>query len=151
MLVSFSIVLVILKKFAWQPILKVIKDREDSIQHSLDAAKRVKEEMAQLQQDNERILAEARKEREGILKEARDAKARILAEAKEKATEESHKLLESARSLIASEKAAAVKEIRNQVVSLSVEIAQKVLQEQLKGSSAQQQLAEKFVKDLPLN
>lgn len=147
MLISFSIVLFLLKKYAWKPILKSLKEREESISEALGAAKRAKEEMAALKSDNERILAEARNERDKILKEARDAKDSIINEAKTKATEEADRLLKIAREGIQNEKMAAITELKNQVASLSLEIAEKILKEELSTDEKQRGLVNAYLKE----
>jgi F-type H+-transporting ATPase subunit b len=151
MLLMFIIVLIILKKFAWQPILKALRNREQSIEESLRSADRAKKEMEKLQADNEKIMAEARRERDKMLKETKQTGEQILNEAKSKASEESKKIIQSARIQIENEKDAAIADIRNQVAELSVDIAEKILQEKLKDDKAQQELMEKLLKDIKLN
>ena len=123
MVVSFSIILFLLRKFAWKPILGMIKEREESIENALAAAEKAKEEMKELQSSNERILAEARSERDAMLKDARDIREKMISEAKGIASKESERLLQSARENIQNEKMAAVTELKNQVAVLSIEIA----------------------------
>ena len=145
MLVSFSIVLFLLKKFAWKPILKSLKEREQSITEALSSAKRAKEEMTALHAENEKILAQARVEREAILKEARDAKDSIIVEARSKATTEANRLLQIARDNIQNEKMAAITELKNQVATLSIDIAEKILKEELSSPEKQKQLVQSFL------
>jgi F-type H+-transporting ATPase subunit b len=151
MLLSFSIVLFILKKFAWKPILKMIKDREESIDSALKMADKAKEEMTKLQSDNERIIAEARKERDNLLKEAREIKEKIIADAKNQAGVEANKLIENAKTSIHSEKMAALSEIKNQIAFLSVDIAEKILKKELSSDSRQKEYIESLIKDVNLN
>lgn len=151
MLLSFSIVLFILKRYAWKPILKMIKEREDSIDGALKMADKAKEEMAKLQSDNEKILAEARKERDALLKDAREMKDKIIADAKNQASIEANKLVESAKSSINTEKLAALTEIKNQIAFLSVDIAEKILQKELSSELRQKEYIENLVKDINLN
>jgi len=151
MLLSFSIVFIILKKFAWKPILKMIKEREESIDGALKMADKAKEEMAKLQSDNERILAEARKERDNLLKDAREVKEKIIAEAKTQAGVEANKLIENAKAAIHGEKIAALSEIKNQIAYLSVDIAEKILQKELSSDLRQKEYIESLVKDINLN
>lgn len=151
MLLSFGIVLLILAKYAWKPILSALKEREDSIEGSLRSAERAKEEMAELQADNERILQEARKEREAMLKEAKEMGSKLVSEAKQKATLEADKVIESARLNIESEKSAALGEIKAQVANLSVEIAEKILRQQFADDQKQKDYFKKLMDEVKLN
>lgn len=151
MLLMFIIVLLILKKFAWKPILSALRNREQSIEESLRSADKAKKEMEKLKADNEKVLAEARKERDEMLKETKKTSEEILSAAKDKATEESKKIIKSARLQIEHEKEAAISDIRNQVAGLSVEIAEKILQEKLKDDKTQQELMEKLLKEIKVN
>lgn len=151
MIVSFSIIFLILKKFAWKPILTMLKEREDSIQNALDAAKKAKEEMAALQASNEKIVNEAKIERDKLLKEAREMKDAIINEAKAKANKEADKLVASARENIQNEKMAAITELKNQVATLSIEIAEKILKEELSSQDKQKALVKAFLEDTNLN
>ena len=150
-LVAFLTVLFLLKKFAWKPILKSLKEREDSIQNAIDEAKRTKEEMASLKAGNEKILLEARAERDNIMKEAREAKDTIIAEAKTKASKEGERLIAIAREAINNEKMAAITELKNQVATLSIEIAEKILKEELSSVDKQKQLVKALLDDVNLN
>jgi len=151
MLLMFIIVLGILKKFAWQPILNALKNRENSIEEALRSADKAKEEMERLQADNEKIMSEARKERDKLLKEAKKTTEQMVNVAKDKAIDESKKIIQSARAQIKNEKDAAIAGIRNQVAEISVEIAEKILQEKLGDDKAQQELMEKLLKDIKMN
>ena len=151
MLLMFIILLVILKKFAWKPILNALDNREKSIENSLRSADRAREEMEQLKADNEKIMAEARLERDNMLKETKQTSDKILSQAREKASEEARLLIEATRELIENEKSSAVDEIRRQVAELSVDIAEKILREKLKDDRQQQVLVEKLMKDIKLN
>lgn len=145
MLVSFSLILVLLKKYAWKPILNSLKEREDSIEEALNSARKAKDEMANLKADNEKLLAQARIERDAILKEAREAKDSIINEAHLKATQEADRLLTIAREGIQNEKMAAITELKNQVAILSLEIAEKLLKEELSNPEKQKQLVNAFL------
>ena len=147
----FLIFFFILAKFAWKPILSMVKEREETIQNSLDAAAKAREDMVKLQGDNEVILRQAREEREGILKEARDIRDKIMSEAKDKATVEAEKLINKAKNDIEIEKNKALSEINDQVVSLSVAIASKLIGEQLSKGIEQQKLVDKYLKDINVN
>ncbi len=151
MAVSFSIILFLLKKFAWKPILGMIKEREESIENALAAAEKAKEEMKALQSNNERILAEARVERDTLLKEAREMKDKMIAEAKTTATKEGERLLAIARENIQNEKMAAITELKNQVATLSIEIAEKILKSELSSDEKQKTLVNTLLKDVNLN
>ena len=147
----FIIVLIILKKFAWKPILNALDNREKSIEDSLRSAERAREEMEQLKEDNKKIMAEARLERDNMLKDTKKTSNKILSEAKEKANEEAKLLIEATRELIENEKTSAVDEIRRQVAVLSVDIAEKILREKLKDDKQQKELVDKLMKDIKLN
>jgi F-type H+-transporting ATPase subunit b len=151
MLVSFGIIFWILAKFAWKPILKMLKEREDSITEALSLAEKAKKEMALLQSNNEKLLQEARAQREIMLKEARDIKEQIIGEAKGAAQKEADKVMKSARENIQSEKNAAIAEMKNQVASLSIEIAEKILKEELSSSEKQKTLVKTLLNDVNLN
>jgi F-type H+-transporting ATPase subunit b len=151
MLLMFIFVLVILKKFAWKPILNALENREKSIEDSLRSADRAREEMKQLKEDNEKIMAEARLERDSMLRDTKQTSERILSEAREKASEEARLLIEATREFIENEKTSAVDEIRKQVAELSVDIAEKILREKLKDDKQQKELVKKYMKDIKLN
>jgi F-type H+-transporting ATPase subunit b len=147
----FILFFLILSKFAWKPILKAVKAREEMIRGSLESAERAREEMLKLQNDNEAILKKAREEREVILKEGRDVRDKLISEAKGKAAEEAEKLIEKARIGIESEKQKALSEIHEQVTNLSVEIASKLLGEQLRQTGEQSKLIDNYLKEINLN
>jgi len=147
----FSIFFYILAKFAWKPILGALKQRDDMIKGSLEAAEKARKEMLQLQSDNEAILRKAREEREDILREARDVRDKLIGEAKGKATQEAAKIVETAKAGIEREKNKALAEIHDQLATLSVEIASKLLGEQLSKTGEQQKLIKKYLDDINLN
>jgi len=151
MFLAFAILLFILKKFAWKPILDALKERESSISDALRSADRAKEEMAELKADNERILQEARKEREEMLVEAKDLSSKIVSDAKQKATLEADKVIEAARRNIEGEKIAALSEIKVLVANLSVEIAEKVLRQQFADDQKQKDYFKKLMDEVKLN
>lgn len=151
MIISFSIILFILKKFAWPVILKALDEREQSIAAALNSALAAKEEMANLKADNEKLLLEARNQRDIILKEAREVKDVIINEAKAKATEEADRLRRIAREDIQNEKKAAITDIKNQVAELSVQIAEKIIRQQLVSDDKQKTLVAEFLKDVSIN
>ena len=148
---SFLILLFILGKFAWKPILNSVNEREGSIKKALAEAEEARKEMQNLQADNERILKEARAERESMLKDARDMKNKIVSDAKEAAQVEADKMIKQAQATIESEKKAAVADIKSQVADLSVEIAEKVIKEQLSNKDKQLKLVDDMLGDIKLN
>jgi F-type H+-transporting ATPase subunit b len=147
----FILFLLILTKFAWKPILSAVKARDEMIKGSLESAAKAREEMLKLQSDNEAILRKAREERENILKEARDVRDKLISEAKGKATEEAEKLIAKARAGIENEKLKAISEIHDQVATLSVEIASKLLGEKLKQTGEQEKLIDSYLKEVDFN
>jgi F-type H+-transporting ATPase subunit b len=151
MTLTFVIVFWVLKKFAWKPILGALKEREKSIQDALDAADRAKKEMELLQSNNEKILMEARAERDSLLKEARETKDSIINEAKGKAQKEATKLIQDAREAIQNEKSAALAELKSQVATLSIEIAEKILKSELSSDEKQKSLVNNMLKEVSLN
>jgi F-type H+-transporting ATPase subunit b len=150
MLIIFGIVLFILKKFAWVPILKALKDREQSISDALNSAEKARKDVAGLKASNDQIIVEARREKDLILKEAREIKDKIVAEAKLLANIETQKGIENARQQIIAEKTAAINDIKEQVAELSVMIAEKVIKKQLENPKDQEILVADLLKDLKL-
>ena len=144
----FLLFFLILTKFAWKPILAAVKARDEVIKGSLESAAKAREDMLKIQSDNEAILRKAREERENILKEAREVRDRLISDAKGKATEEAEKLIEKARAGIENEKLIALTEIREQVATLSVDIASKLLGEKLKQSGEQSKLIDSYLNEI---
>jgi len=144
----FSLFFFILSKFAWKPILNAVKARDEMIKGSLAAAEKAREDMMRLQSDNEAILKKAREEREVILKDAREVRDKLISEAKGKASEEAEKIVEKARIGIEAEKRKALSEIHEQVANLSVDIASKLLGEQLKKTGEQEKLIDNYLKEI---
>jgi F-type H+-transporting ATPase subunit b len=151
MSLTFLTVLFLLSKFAWKPILKMIKDREESIEGALQSAEKAKQEMVRLQSNNESLLREAQLEREAMLKAARDAKDAMINDAKATAKAEADRMISLAREAINNEKQAAVTELKNQVAQLSLQVAEKLIREQLSSDEKQKELANKLVAELKLN
>ena len=147
----FGLLLFLLWKFAWKPILNAVNDREDGIKDALAAAENAKKEMQNVTADSEKLLKEARAEREGMLKEAREIKDKLIAESKELAKIEGDKMIKQAQASIESEKKAAVADIKNQVAELSVDIAEKVIREQLANKDKQLKLVDDMLGDIKLN
>jgi len=150
MLIIFGIVMFILKKFAWVPILKALKDREKSISDALNSSEKARKEVAGLKASNDQIIVEARKEKDIILKEARDIKDKIVADAKNQANAEAQKSIDYAKQQINAEKMAAINDIKKQVAELSVMIAEKVIRKQLDNPKDQEVLVQDMLKDLKL-
>ncbi len=149
--ITFLILLFILKKFAWKPILGAVSSREESIKDALAAAEAARREMENLQADNERILQEARAERELMMKEARDIKVKMIADAREEAKSTAEKMILQAQEAIQSEKKAAVAELKSQVATLSLEIAEKVVKQQLSNKDQQEKLVQDMLGNATLN
>jgi len=151
MTVTFGLVLFVLTKFAWKPILKALKERESSIENALNSAEKAKLEIQKSQAENQRILEEARVERDKVLKDAQTTANSIINQAKEKAGDEAAKQLENARLSIQSEKNAALTEIRNLVGTLSVDIAEKIVKKELQSDSSNQALIQQYLNEAKLN
>ena len=149
--VVFVLLLVLLKKFAWKPILDAVDERNESIDNALKAADKAKEEMASLNADNARILIEAKKERDALLKEAREMKINIITEAKEKATSEADKIIISAKDQINNDKMKAITELKNQVAELSIEMTEKILKSELSDAVKQKELVSSALQQNQLN
>lgn len=150
-LVGFLVLLFILRKFAWKPILGALNERETSIENALTAAEKAKAEMAQLKSENEQLLADARKERETMLRDATTAANKIREEAREQASEESARIVADAQASIEVQKQAALAEIKHQVADLSLVIAEKILREKLADSEKQKDYVARLVNDLNEN
>ena len=129
--VLMLVVIFLMIKFAWKPILSALEERESGIQDALNAAQKAKEQVEAMNSDNDRLLKEARAEREEMLKEARAIKDKIIADAEEMAQAESQKIIDKAKSTIESEKKAALEDIKTEVAKLSIAVAEKLLQDEL--------------------
>lgn len=147
----FVVFFLLMRKFAWKPILGAVKGREDSINNALLAAENAKKDMLNLKSDNEKLLAEARAERDLMMKEAREIKEKMIADAKSEAQVQGAAMIESAKATIETEKNAAMAELKNQVSSLSLEIAETLLKGELSNKEAQTKLVEKMLGDAKLN
>lgn len=150
-LVTFLIVLFLLTKFAWKPIMSALRERETSIENALSAAEKAKLEMQGLKAENEKLLAEARLERDKILKEASDAGNALVENARNKANEEGSRMIAQAREAIENEKRAAITEVKNMAAALSVDIAERILRKELNDPQAQQALAQDYIREVTLN
>ena len=149
--ILFILLILLLKKFAWKPILNAVNEREEGIKNALAEADKARQEMQNINADNERILKEARTERDGMLKEAREIKNNLIEEAKEEAKTQGNKLIEQAKTSIQSEKLAAIADLKNQVAELSMNIAEKVVKDELSNKDKQLKLVEQMLKDAKLN
>ncbi len=143
--------ILLLRKFAWKPILEAINNREEGIKNALESAEAAKKEMQNLQADNERILNEARAERDSMLKEARELKESMITDAKAEAQAEADKIVAQAQATIESEKKAAITELKNQVAGISVEIAEKMVRKELADKDKQLELVDSMLGDVTLN
>ena len=148
---AFLIVWVGLGKFAWPAILETIKEREENIANALKSAESAKEEMAQLQSENEAILKKAREERDSMLKDAKDIREKMIANAETDAKAKAEKLVAEAHAGIEAQKTAAMAEIKSHVATLSIEIAEKVLKAELADDKKQKQLVDTLLDDIKLN
>ena len=149
--VIFVGLILLLKKFAWKPILDAVNEREEGIKNALASAEAARNEMQNLTASNERILHEARVERDGMLKEAREIREKMIADSKVEAQVEGARMIEQAKVAIEREKNAAMNELKLQVSALSLSIAEKVLKDELSNKEAQTKLVEKMLGDVKLN
>jgi len=149
--ITFLILLFILRKYAWKPILKAVTDRETSIESALLKAEAVREEMSRLTSENEALLRQARAERDAILADATKVKNQIISEAKDSAQKEGAKMLDKARMEINNQKLIAIADVKNQVASLSLEIAEKVLRKQFEDQKKQDELVKELLKEVKLS
>jgi len=147
----FLILVFLLAKFAWKPILNMVEERTKNIEDALNSAENAKKEMAGLKAENEQIMKEARAERDKIVREAREMKDKIIEESKETAKAEADKILAQARKLIDDEKRAAMNELKDQVASLSIEIAEKILTKELSDKKKQAELIDDILNQSNLN
>jgi F-type H+-transporting ATPase subunit b len=149
--IAFVVVLFLLKKFAWKPILKSLNERESNIANSIAAAEKVRAEMAQMKSENEALLAKAREERGQMLKEARETKDKIINEAKDQAKVEANKILVEAQAAIETQKMAAITDVKNQVGKLVIEVSEKVLRKELGNKESQEAHIKGLVDEVKLN
>lgn len=150
-LLAFLIVFLILKKFAWKPILKTLTEREAGIADSIASAERVRKEMSQMQAENEKIMQEARAERSAMLKEAKDEQERIIADAKEKTKAITDKMMADAQQQIQQQKMAALTEVKNEIGKLAIEVAEKILRKQLASEDAQAEYNKMLAEGIKMN
>ncbi len=151
MMVAFLGIMFILGKYAWKPILSALKEREVSIHEALSSAEKARKEMEKLHFNNEKLLQEAKNERDAILGEARKIRETIIEESKVKANEEANRIVNSAKESIQYEKMAAMTELKDQVASLSLEVAKKVLKRELSDPAKQEAFVKELMKDITFN
>ena len=149
--VILLVLLFLLAKFAWKPILSSLDEREEGIQNALDQAENARKEMQNLQADNEKMIKEARAERDAMMKDAREIKENIIAEAKEEAQEQTSIMIENAKATIKQEQQAAIAELKKNVANLSIDIAQELVRKELASSDEQLKLVEGMLKEVTLN
>lgn len=149
--VVFILLVVFLAKFAWKPILSSLKEREESIQQALDSAVKAKEEMAKLTAGNEELLKQAKLERDKIIRDARDAANRLIDVAQTEAKKSADRLIEDAKAVINTEKAAALRDVKAQVALFSLQIAEKLIKKNLSSDQAQKDLVSEYLKETKLN
>ncbi|PID69191.1 MAG: ATP synthase F0 subunit B [Flavobacteriales bacterium] len=149
--ITFLLLLFILRKFAWKPILGAVSEREDTIKNALLEAEKARQEMADLKADNEKILKEARIERDTLLKEARHLKDKMITEAKEEAKEQADKIITQAKVSIENEKQAAMTDLKNQIGELSINIAEKIVKQEFSSEDKQLKLVDDLLNDVKLD
>ena len=149
--ILFILLILLLRKFAWKPILNAVNEREDGIKDALAEADKARQEMLNIKSDNDKILKEARAERDALLKDAREIKENMIAEAKKEAQAIADKSIEQTKIALENEKAAAMTDIKNQMGELSVSIAEKVVKGELADKDKQLQLIEQLLNDVTLN
>jgi F-type H+-transporting ATPase subunit b len=151
MTLAFLFLVFVLGKYAWKPILQMLKERETSIHEALNAANKAREEMKQLQFSNEQLLQEAKNERDAILNEARKIKEKLIEEARIKAGEEASRIVEGARASIQNEKMAAMTELKNQIAENSLTLAKFILKRELSDPKKQEEYVQELLKEVKFN
>ncbi len=144
--IIFLVLLFLLRKYAWKPILSAVEDRNNSIDEALNAAENAKKEMAELSANNEKIISDARIERDGIIKEAREIKEKTINSAKEKASKEAEKIIQSAKEQINNEKMKAMTELKNEVADIAITMAEKIIASELKDADKQKDIISEALK-----
>lgn len=145
------VLIILLRKYAWKPILKSLNEREEGIQEALESAEEAKKEMQNLKADNEKMKQEARHERDVMLKEAQQMKKQMIADAEEEADKKADQIIKKAQTAIQNEKNTAIDDLKNQVAQYSLEIAEKVLKQELKDKKAQNKLVNRELENIKLN
>ncbi len=151
MTISFSVVLYLLLKFAWRPIMGALKSREEFIEKSLQAAELARQEIIDLTVDNQKLINDAKIERDKILRDAREAKETIISDARTRASVEADRLIEIAKEAIENQKMAAITELQNSVAAMSIEIAEKILRNELKDDDKQKAFMNSLLNEISAN
>ncbi|MGE5383337.1 MAG: F0F1 ATP synthase subunit B [Omnitrophica WOR_2 bacterium] len=151
MTVAFGLLLWILGKFVWPPVMRALNEREEAIEQSLHQAEVARKEMENLQFTNEKLLKEAKEERDALMRDARKVREKLIDEARDKATIEAERIMESARERIQNEKMAAITDLKNQVANLSVEIAEKLIETELSDPAKNRAFVEKSLSTIKFN
>jgi F-type H+-transporting ATPase subunit b len=149
--IAFLILLIVLGKFAWKPMLKAIAERESGIEEALLRADKMKAEIAAMQNENEALLAKAREERAGMIKDAKETADKMVSDAKDKAKQEYERIISDAQVAITQQKNAALTEVKNQVGSLVVEVAEKILRKELSNKAEQESYIKQIAEGVKLN
>ncbi len=149
--IVFLLLFFLLAKLAWKPILNSLNDREKSIQEALDTAEKARQEISRLKSDNEQLLQQAREERDRMLRDAREAVSKMREEGEAMAKKSADKIIDDARAAIGIEKSAALRDIKEQVASFSIDIAEKLLRDKLTDDKSQRDLVERYLKDIKVN
>ena len=149
--VVFTLLVILLRKFAWKPILKAVDNRNATIESALKSAEKAKAEMAELTANNEKIIIEAKKQRDNLLKEAKEMKEQIVLEAKNQANKEADKIITTAKEQIENEKMKAVTELKNHVAELSIKMAEKIVRNELSDIKKQKEFISNRLKTNDLN
>jgi F-type H+-transporting ATPase subunit b len=149
--VTFLIVLFVLTKYAWKPMMKAIKTREEGIENAIAQAEKVNAEMAQLKSENEALLVKAREERAALLKDAKETRDKMVAEAKDEAKAQAAKIITDAQLAIQNQKNAALIDIKNQVGNLVVEVSEKILRKELSNKPEQENFIKELASQIKLN
>ena len=129
--VLMLVVIFLMIKFAWKPIISALDEREEGIKNALESAEKAKQEMESISSSNENLFNQAREERDAMLKEAREMKAKMIVEAEANAEAEAAKIIASAKEVIEIEKKEALAELKAEVAQLSISVAEKLLKEEL--------------------
>ncbi len=151
MLVTFTLVFLILKKFAWKPIVQALKEREENIQEGIENAETARQELENVKIKSDKIISESIVERDKLIRQGREIKEKLMVEARDEAEKEARKMVDSAKKLIEEEKTAAVNQIKEQIASLSVEIAERILRKKLKDDADQTELMNSLLDEFKLN
>ena len=149
--VILLILILLMRKFAWKPILNALDQREQGIESAINMAEQARKEIAELKSSNENLLKEARIERDNIIKEAREVATKMVEESKTTAKVEAEKIITSARESINNEKSAALADLKTQIAEFSLQIAETVLRGELASDEKQKALSEKLAADFKLN